>query len=424
MKPNISTLPTGLKLLTVPLPSLESAIITVWVKTGSRNEDLKVNGISHFLEHMVFKGSSKRPTAKAISETVDSFGGEFNAATSKDYTMYYIKTGLDTFELAIDVLSDMVLNPVLLPEEIEREKGTIIQEIAMYEDSPQRNIHDVFENLIFEDHSLERDIAGTPKSVKGIMRNDFESYRKMHYFGKNMLVSVVGGINEKKTKELVSKYFAKVSNEAKEIKDETFDLKVSNPRIKLKNKKTEQANFIMGYLGEGRKYKNRYAQGVLSAILGANMSSRLFIEVRERRGLAYFVRSRFERYQDTGYLGVYAGVDPKNSEEAIKVILDQFEGLKTKKYPITKKELEKAKGYLKGNFVLALEDSGVVSDYFSEPELFDNERITIKDALKRLEKVTLDEIYDEAKRLFIPEKVNLAVIGPYKDDSKFSKILK
>lgn len=426
MNKTLIKLKNNLRLLTVPMPESQSAIVTVWVKTGSRNEDKKVQGISHFLEHMVFKGSLKRPSAKAISEVVDSIGGEFNAATSKDYTLFYIKSGTTTLETAVDVLSDMVINPLLVPEEIEREKGTIIQEIAMYEDTPQRNIHDIFENLIFEGHHLEMDIAGTTQSVKRITQNDFKKHRQKFYYPENMLVSIAGGVTQNTTQKLVEKYFIELPNsritELQTTKN--FENKQKKPRLKLKNKKTEQANFIIGFGTDGRKYRNRYAQGILSAIMGANMSSRLFIEVRERRGLAYFVRTSTERYQDTGYMGTYAGVDPNKAEEAIKVILDQCYGVASKKYPISKKEFDKALGYLKGRFALSLEESEVVSDFYSEPELFDNERLTPKEVLARLEKVTIDEVYEEAEKLFKPERLNLAIIGPYKNDDKFARIVK
>ncbi len=426
MQYKLNKLGNGLRVLTVPMSSHESATLTVWVKTGSRNEAENVGGISHFLEHMVFKGSRKRKTTKAITEVLDSIGGEFNAATSKDYTLFYVKSSLETFDIATDVLSDMVLTPLLEAKEIEREKGTIVQEIAMYEDSPSRNIHDVFENLIFKGNSLEKDIAGTPDSVKSMKREDFVNYRDEHYHTDKMLVTVAGGIKEKDAVKLANKYFNKVAkNKIKQNEKPIEDLNLTTgPNFKLKNKKTEQANFILGFTGDGRKYKNRYAQSVLSAILGANMSSRLFTEVRERRGLAYFVRSSVERYQDIGYLGTYAGVDPKKAEEAIKIILDQCYGLASKKYPVGKKEFEKAKGFLKGRFALSLEDAEAVSDFFAEQELFDNERLTPKDVVARLEKVTIDDVYEEANRLFIPSHLNLALIGPYTNEDKFKKLLK
>ncbi|MCX6705997.1 MAG: pitrilysin family protein [Candidatus Woesebacteria bacterium] len=280
----LHTLSSGLRILTVPMPNLESVTLAVWVKTGSRNERENVGGISHFLEHMVFKGSKMRPTAKEISSAVDAIGGEFNAATSKDWTNFYIKTSVDNLETAFDVLSDMVLNPLLKKDEIEREKGTIIQEIAMYEDTPMAKIGEVFENLIFSGNSLSKDTAGTPQTVKNIKRDDFVSYRKMHYYPENMLISIAGGVSEKKALELVKKYFGNIQKSSNsEFKYQPFKTKQTSAQVKLKTKKDEQAHFILGFLGDGKGYKGKYAQGLLSAILGGGMSSRLWIEVRERR---------------------------------------------------------------------------------------------------------------------------------------------
>jgi predicted Zn-dependent peptidase len=292
----LHTMPSGLRVVTVPMPGLESVTLTIWVKTGSRNEDKKVGGISHFLEHMVFKGSPKRPTAKDISQAVDAIGGEFNAATSKDWTNFYIKAAKENLETAMDVLSDMVLNPLMKSDEIEREKGTIIQEIRMYEDTPMMHIGEIFEGLIFSGNPLGRDTAGTETSVKGIQRNDFVSYRKMHYYPENMLVTVAGGINESAVLKLVEKYFVSVKPfKGTTFKNQEFINKQTKAQFKLQTKKSEQAHLILGFTGEGRGYPERFAQSILSVILGGGMSSRLFIEVRERRGLAYSVRTSADR---------------------------------------------------------------------------------------------------------------------------------
>jgi predicted Zn-dependent peptidase len=277
MNYKLHTMPSGLRIITVPMPSLESVTLTVWVKTGSRNEEKRVGGISHFLEHMVFKGSPKRPTAKDISQAVDAIGGEFNAGTSKDWTNFYIKASKQNLETAFDVLSDMVLNPLLKSTEIEREKGTIIQEIRMYEDTPIMRIGEVFEELAFKGNSLGWDTAGSEASVKAIKRNDFVSYRNMYYHAENMLVTVSGGFDEKGVLKLVNKYFSPV----KPLKKASFGglefkNKQKTPGFKLKTKKSEQAHLILGFMGEGREYPGRFAQGILSVIMGGGMSSRLF----------------------------------------------------------------------------------------------------------------------------------------------------
>lgn len=409
--------------MTVPMPTLESATLTVWVKTGSRNEEKRVNGISHFLEHMSFKGSKKRPSAREISEAVDAIGGEFNASTSKEWTNFYIKSRAGNLETAFDVLSDMVLNPVLKEEEIEREKGVIIEEIAMYEDMPIIRIWKNFEQLIFKGHPLDRDIAGTSKSVKAMVKSDFESYRKIHYYAENIIVTVAGGITEKNVLMLANKYFSSLTRGKKTFKGSTFKGKQTRPQIFLDSKSKEQAHFILGFKGNPMGNKTRFADAVLSSILGGGMSSRLFIEVRERRGLAYAVKNEVERLTDTGYIATYSGVDIKKAEEAIKIVLDQHYGLATKKYPIFDKELRKAKEYLKGHFALSLEDTHSVSEFFGMKELLLGKVETPEDIFKGIDAVTMDEVYAEAKKLFVPSGLNLAIIGPYKDANKFEKII-
>ncbi len=425
MKYSLNKLSNGLRVLTVPMPSLESATVTVWVKTGSRFEEKETNGISHFLEHMVFKGSKKRPTAKIISEVVDSIGGEFNAGTSKDWTNFYIKTRMGNLETAMDVLSDMVLNPILDAKEIEREKGTIIQEIAMYEDTPMMHIGDVFEELVFDGNPLGWDTAGSPKTVKSIKKDDFVKYRDIHYHPDNMMVSVVGGIKESEAKSLVEKYFSSLKpNKGNIYKGEDFINKQKAPQFKLQTKTAEQAHLILGFTSEGRNYEGKFAQSLLATILGGGMSSRMFIEVRERRGLAYSIRTGMDRYQEVGYLSTYAGVNVEKADEAIAVMLEQYYGIKNLKFKIKNSELLKAKEFLKGHLALALEDTKDVTSFFADQALFAHEILTPEEVYKKVDKVTLEDITGEAKKLFVPERLNLAIIGPFKSGAKFVQLLK
>jgi predicted Zn-dependent peptidase len=416
------------------MPALESVTVTVWVKTGSRNEAKKTNGISHFLEHMVFKGSLRRPTAKDISEAVDAIGGEMNAGTSKEWTNFYIKARADNLGTAMDVLSDMVINPLIDKKEVAREKGVICEEIAMYEDTPMMHIGDVFEQLIFKGNPLGWDTTGSAKTVKIITREDFLQYRKIHYFTDNMLLTISGGVKEQNVIKLAEKYFAQITNAPTSLKLRgagKFQSNQKKPQVLLYPQKKEQAHLIMGFRGHPRNYEHRYAEAVLSAILGAGMSSRMFMEVRERRGLAYSVRTSIDRYVDTGYLATYAGVDPAKAEEAIKVILDQYYGIiptsprlrGAGKFPISNIELAKAKELIKGHVALALEDTRAVNDFFGEDELFDGNNETPEEVFAKIDKVTVGEVVTEAKKLFKAEKLNLAIIGPFKDDNKFVKLL-
>ena len=320
----------------------------------------------------------------------------------------------------------MVLNPILAPEEIEREKGVIIEEIAMYEDTPLLKVGDVFEQLIFKGNPLGWDITGTPESVKKIKRNDFLSYRKLHYHSEDIILSISGGINEKEVLKLVKAYFGNLASfKGRSFKgSEEFKYKAKKPQVKIKFKKNEQAHLILGFLGNPRGYRSRFAEAVLSVILGGGMSSRLFIEVRERRGLAYSVKNSIDRYSDTGYIATYAGVDLKKVEEAIKVILDQHYGLSEKRYPVLPRELKKAKEYLKGHLALALEDTKDVNGFFAEQALFLEKILTPEEIFKKIDNVSIEEVVSEAKKLFLQEKLNLAIIGPYKDANRFERLLK
>lgn len=423
MNYNLDILSNGLKVITSEFPNSESVTVTVWVAVGSRYENPKTNGLSHFLEHMVFKGSKKRPSAKEISEAIDSFGGEFNASTSKEWTNFYIKARVGKIETAFDVLSDMVLNPILDPVEIEKEKGVICEEIAMYEDTPMAKIDDIFENLVFEGSSMARDIAGTKETVRGIVKNDFVSYRKSHYVTDNILLTVSGGIKREEVLSLAKKYFDAVVKGEKQPY-ETFKSKQVQSRVLLKSKKNEQAHLILGFMGYKRGHEKKYEEAILDTVLGGGMSSRLFIEVRERRGLAYAVKTLTEHYRETGYFGAYAGVDIKRIDEAIKVILEQMYGLANNRYLITEREFIKAKEYMKGHMALSLEDTRSVNAFFGLQELLLEKIETPKEIVEKIDKVKLVDVYEYARGVFNPCALNLAIIGPFEDSKRFEKLLK
>lgn len=425
MKYSKVVLPNGLRVITVPMPSLESATLAVWGGVGSRYEQDKIAGLSHFLEHMVFKGSQKRPSAKAISEAVDAIGGEFNAGTTKEWTNFYIKARYENLETAFDVLSDMVLNPLLKEEDIQREKGVILEEMAMYEDTPMVNIGDVFEGLMFGKTPLGRDTIGFKDVIKKAKRNDFLLYRKKYYYPENLVLTISGGINEKKALDMASKYFGALSavKSSKTKKDyKKFDGKQAQPQFKLKTKKVEQAHFILGFLGKPKGNPDRYIEGVLASILGGGMSSRLFTEVREKRGLAYSVRTSNDYFLDTGYIGTYAGVDLKKIGEAIKVTLEEHYKMASQS-KLSPKELKKAKEYLKGHLALALEDTKAVATFFGDQEVLLGKIDTPEEVFKGIDKVTIEDVSRVAKELFRKERLNLAIIGPYNNEAKFEKLI-
>jgi predicted Zn-dependent peptidase len=424
MQHTLTKLESGLRLLTIPMPGLESVTVTVWVGVGSRAEEDKIAGLSHFLEHMVFKGSKKRPSAKLISEAVDAIGGEFNASTGKEWTNFYIKARSANIDLAFDVLSDMVLNPILKAEEIEREKGVILEEMAMYEDTPMFKIGDVFEQLIYQGDNLGRDIVGFEKSIKALRRDDFERYRNTHYYAENIVISVAGGVTVKQAETLTGKYFSGLKGSGKREEGKYgFKTGQIKPRVLLKNKKNEQGHFILGFLAGERGTQERYTEAVLASILGGGMSSRLFTEVRERRGLAYSVRTSVDRFIDTGEFASYAGVDIAKASEAIKVVLQEHYKLAGAKHGITQKELDKAKEYIKGHLALSLEDTKDVNAFYGENELMLGSIETPDEIFAGIDKVTIKDVVARAKELFVPERLNLAIIGPYQNQKAFEKII-
>lgn len=422
MNYKIDKLANNLEVLTIPMPTLSSATVTIWVRTGSRNENEKISGISHFLEHMVFKGGRKYKDAKAVSTAIDAIGGEFNAATSKEWTKFYVKVRSAQIERAIDVLSDIVLFPQIRISDIKREKGVIIEEMGMYEDTPIKRVWDLFEQLMFKGYDLGRDIIGTKTSVSEIERKDFQAYRNNYYFSKNLLITVAGGIDRKDVLKLAEKFFGSLAKEGNG-KPSLIKFKSSHDRLSVNSKKIEQAHFILGFPSDFLGNKDRYKDAVTNAVLGGGMSSRLFTEVREKRGLAYAVKSDFDRFLDAGYFAVYAGTDPKKATEAIKIIQGELYKLAAGTKKVKKAELKKAKEYLKGHLALSLEDTEDVSDFFGYEYLMLKKVRTPEEVFKAVDLVTVEDIIHSAKKTFSPDRMFLSVIGPYKDGGKFENLL-
>ncbi|OGG20429.1 hypothetical protein A3D03_01680 [Candidatus Gottesmanbacteria bacterium RIFCSPHIGHO2_02_FULL_40_13] len=423
MRYKLNTLENGLKLLTIPMPGVESVTVLVMVGVGSRYEEKKINGLSHFLEHMAFKGTQKRPSAFDIASLIDGIGGEFNAFTSKDHTGYYVKAAKKHLSLLVDVLSDMLLHSKFDPLEIEKEKGVIIEEINMYEDIPMRKIGDLYENLLYGDTKLGRDIAGIKEVIKSVKREDFISYMDRFYGPVNTVVAIAGGIPLKgdTLKGTVEKYLGGWKNKKVE-KPEFFKENQTTPAFHLTFKDTQQAHLCLGVRSFPLLHPGRYASGVLTNILGGGMSSRLFIEVRERRGLAYYVRANDERYIDVGNFVVQAGVDVARIDDAIKVILDELRKIKNAK--IDKKELNKAKENMKGKLILELEDSRSVAALFATSKVIEDKILTPLEIMQKVDSITIEDLQKTAGEIFQQSQLNLAIIGPYKDDERFRKLLR
>jgi len=391
------------------------------VGVGSRYENEREAGISHFLEHMFFKGTNKRPNTLAISEELDSIGGEFNAFTFKDKTGYYAKVDAKHVKTAIDVVSDIYLNSKIEEEEIERERGTIIQELNMYEDTPLMNIGDVFENLIYRGNYLGREIIGYKETIKKVKRKDFVDYMNRFYVSNDTVVCIAGKFDEKKVEKMIEKYFNAMKKGKKAKIDKVSEIQ-RKPQIKIKNKETDQTHLILGNRTFNYNHKDRFVLGLLSIILGGNMSSRLFTEIRERRGLAYRVSTGTESYEDCGYIATQAGVNHDKLEITIKTILDEYRKISGEK--VSRKELQNAKDYIKGKSVMSFESSDDVAMFFVDQEVRKKKIMMLSEIFKNIDKVTENDILRVAKYVFQSSKLNLAIIGPHKNKTGLEKILK
>lgn len=381
------------------------------------------------MEHMLFKGTKKRPSAQKLSKVIDGIGAEWNASTGKESTAYYIKGAADHIATEFDILCDMVTGPLLDPREIEKEKNVIRAEIAMYEDTPARRVADLFETLLYPDSSLGWDIAGTPETVSGISRGDFDELYRGFYQPKNMVVVVAGGVKEKDVEQLTRRYLGNIRLQApnskqtqiSNIKYQKEIFAQDEPKILVHEKKTDQAHLVLGFRGNPRGHKDRFTEEVLATILGGGMSSRLWIAVRERRGLAYYIRADVEHYRDNGYFAVCAGVDPKKIKEAISIILEEFK--KVRRGKVSLEEIRRAKDFIKGHTALSLEDTRSVAGFFGSFELLENKIMTPDEVLRETEKVTKDDIVRVANEFFVQNRLNIAIIGPYTSQERFERLL-
>ena len=408
-------LPNKLRILVIPMKSTEAVSVFIQFKAGSRYETGSNNGIAHFLEHMFFKGGDRYPTPRSVAEAVDGVGGIFNAFTGNETVGYYIKVAKENIELAFDVLSDMLLNSKFKQEDIDREKGVIVEEYNMYQDNPQSVLYDEFAKLMFgTNHPLGRDILGKMSFIKTTTKKDFVNYRDKLYTTSNMVVSVAGNTSLAEVKKLVNKYLPLSRSGKKNIAIPYKAEKNSKKKIKVINKKTEQAHIIIGMPTFGTKHPDKYTADVLAVILGGGMSSRLFASIRERHGLAYYVRAGHSTHPDIGTFVVTAGVNIKKTAFAVELIMNELKDLI--KSPVPAKELKKAKQSLIGRLVLRLESSNAVANGLGRMELLYNEIETVADIKRKYRAVTIEQIQTLAKKIFKNEKLVLAVIGPYKSD--------
>jgi predicted Zn-dependent peptidase len=398
-----------------------TATVLVLVEAGSKYETKKVNGISHFLEHMCFKGTIKRPKAIDISKELDALGSQYNAFTAQEYTGYYAKSDARHFSKIFDVVSDIYLNSTFPETEMQKEKGVIIEEINMYEDMPPRHVQDLLMKLLYGDQPAGWNIAGEKKNILNMKREDFVNYKKTHYLPEATVLIVAGAVTEREVMREVNKIFSKVSRGKKTGKIKTKDIQ-NKPQVLLNFKKTDQTHFVLGVRSLNLFDKKNAIISVLGGVLGGGMSSRLFEKLRSEMGVSYYVRAYNDAYTDHGFFQISAGVDNKRIEEVIKAVLEECNKLKNEL--VSKEELEKVKECLIGNMKLTLESSDDIANFFGGQELLKRELKNAEEKAKEVRKVTAKQIQDLAKDIFKNNKLNLALIGPFKDKNKFLKILK
>nr|WP_239140184.1 pitrilysin family protein [Actinoplanes capillaceus] len=412
-----TVLPSGLRIITEAIPTTRSTALGIWVGIGSRDETPTLHGASHFLEHLLFKGTHKR-TALEISSQIEAVGGETNAFTTKEYTCYYARVLDADLPLAVDVLVDAVADSILDPADVETERGVILEEIAMHEDEPGDEVHDIFAEAIYGDHPLGRLISGTPDSISPMTRDQINRFYRRHYTAPEIVVAAAGNLDHAAVVRLVRKALAGTAldtgpGEPAQPRAGDKRVRVRKARNLVLHRDTEQAHIVLGGPGVGRHDERRFALGVLNNVLGGGMSSRLFQEIREKRGLAYSVYSYAGHYADSGLVGVYAGCAPAKAREVLDLIRAELDRIAA--HGITAEELVRGKGMAKGSYVLGLEDTGSRMSRLAKSELLHGDLMGVDEMLARVDGVTVDEVGAVATDL-LAQPLSLAVVGPFDED--------
>jgi predicted Zn-dependent peptidase len=414
-------LSNGLRVLTAPLPHAQSVACFVMLAAGSRYEHAGNRGIAHFAEHMFFKGTERRPSSRDLTTLVDGIGGEFNAFTSKEYTGYYVRCAGADRDTALDVLLDMLRHSKFDPEEIEREKGVILEEMNMYFDTPRDYIGSVYETIMFGDNPLGWETLGTKDTIRGANRDTFIDYVSEWYTPDRMVVGVSGMVGD----DLIPMLEEQLGDMGRNGRAEppAVDLHRSDdgPHVRVHHKESDQAQICLGVPSYPLDHPDRYALQMLATVLGTGMSSRLFLEVRERRGLAYYVYGSNHSYTDAGSLYSQAGVDLTRIDDAINVIVEQFERMASE--PVPADELEKARSLAKGRFVLHTESPQGLVMFGLRREVLEGEAMEPEELLAKLDAVTVEDVQRVGQDLIDRKALHLAVIGPFEDDERFTKLL-
>jgi len=398
----------------------KAVTVLVLVGTGSKYETKKINGVSHFLEHMFFKGTEKRPRAVDISSLLDGVGGEFNAFTGEEFTGYYVKVATAHFDLALDVVSDILLNSKFDAKEINRERGVIVEEINMNNDNPMRKVFDVWNELLYGDQPAGWPIAGTKKTMAEISREDILDYFERQYVGDNIVVIVAGNTRKGLALNKTKKYFSPLKHGKSFDKNGVVEMQKC-PGVFLNKKETDQTHICVGFRSFNIFDPKKYIAQIMSVILGGGMSSRMFISVRERRGLVYYISTSTDSDTDTGSIITRAGVDNKKVEQAVKTIVSEYRKIKNQK--VSDSELKKSKNYVRGKTYLGLEASDDIAEFLGGQEIIENHILSTEEILKRIDDVTAKDIQEVAQEIFVPSNINLALVGPFDDNKKFEGLL-
>jgi predicted Zn-dependent peptidase len=415
------TLDNGLRVMLAPVNGTDTVSVLVLVRVGSRYEPAHLNGSCHFIEHMMFKGTRRRPTAQHISRALDAIGADFNAFTGKNYTGYYVKVDKSHLELGLDMIDDMIFSSKMDKDELNRERGAIVEEIHMYEDNPMMHVSDLLERVMFEGSTLGWEIAGTPKIIREVDRDEMFTFWKKYYQPSNMVLVVSGNI-DKRVKRWIDQTFGKRTSTHK-----TFDgfepftkhEPHKHPLARVQTKPTEQIQLAIGFPSFGLQDPRNPALSLLGVILGGNMSSRLFVEVRERKGLAYFVRVANDAYEDVGNFMIRAGLDKKRLDVAVTTIMRELK--KIVRTPVTAKELRDAKTYVRGQMAIRFEDSYERADWFARQKMFQKSVRTPEQYLKLMEQVTLKDVKVVAAQVLDFKQMSVAAVGPFKSGQELLK---
>lgn len=409
-------LENGVRVLTERMAEIRSVTVGLWIGVGSRDELAHRQGSSHFIEHLLFKGTPTR-TARDIAETFDSVGGDANAFSAKEYTCLYAKVIDDDLPTAVECLSDMFNQPKMTLEDVESERRVILEEIAMHEDSPDDLVHDVFAATLLGNHPLGREVMGTSESIMSVTREELADFHATHYHPRNLVVAAAGNVDHDSFTQLVQSLFEsdERSSPAREL-----TIPEGKSRVTVLDRKTEQAHIVLGGPGLHRDHPDRFCWGVLDTLLGGGMSSRLFQEIREIRGLAYSVYSYRNLFSETGLWGIYAGVTPSNAVEVIKIIIDELDRLVDR--GAEESEVDRAKGHLKGAMVIGLEDPSSRMSRLGKSELLQTEIPSLEQIMERIDNVTLEDVARLARDVLDRGSRTLTVIGPFADDP-FSDLL-